>query len=165
MERLSLNISYVSCAFEDLSSEDAALVVRAKEICEHSYAPYSKFCVGAAVSLDNVERQQIANRIQTINTVRTIKQNPQRMVIAMLRLYQDLPTSATRRYRCWRKLTFLVLSRYRNYQRGCLRVSGISIKHCTTLCTRTGGIGGIFLIAAAHHLTIIQANRRPYTKL
>lgn len=43
MERLSLNISYVSCAFEDLSSEDAALVVRAKEMCEHSYAPYSKF--------------------------------------------------------------------------------------------------------------------------
>ena len=55
MERLSLNISYVSCAFEDLSSEDAALVVRAKEMCEHSYAPYSKFCVGAAVSLDNGE--------------------------------------------------------------------------------------------------------------
>lgn len=55
MERLSLNISYVSCTFEDLSSEDAALVVRAKEMCEHSYAPYSKFCVGAAVSLDNGE--------------------------------------------------------------------------------------------------------------
>lgn len=30
-------------------------MVRAKEMCEHSYAPYSKFCVGAAVSLDNGE--------------------------------------------------------------------------------------------------------------
>ena len=63
--------------------------------------------------------------------------------------FETIEESADR----WRKLTFLVLSRYRNYQRGCLRVSGISIKHCTALCTRTGGIGGIFLIAAAHHLT------------
>lgn len=53
MEKLNLNISYTSCSFEELSEVDAQLVSRAKEMCKSSYAPYSKFCVGAAVQLDN----------------------------------------------------------------------------------------------------------------
>jgi len=38
---------------EDLDSESKYLVHKAKEATVHSYAPYSKFCVGAAVILDD----------------------------------------------------------------------------------------------------------------
>jgi len=38
---------------EDLDSESKYLVHKAKEATAHSYAPYSKFCVGAAVILED----------------------------------------------------------------------------------------------------------------
>ncbi|GHM98624.1 cytidine deaminase [Cytophagales bacterium WSM2-2] len=38
---------------EDLDSESKYLVHKAKEATAHSYAPYSKFCVGAALMLDD----------------------------------------------------------------------------------------------------------------
>ncbi len=39
--------------FEALDSESKYLIHKAKEATAHSYAPYSKFCVGAAVILDD----------------------------------------------------------------------------------------------------------------
>jgi len=38
---------------EDLDSESKYLVHKAKEATAHSYSPYSKFCVGAALMLDD----------------------------------------------------------------------------------------------------------------
>jgi cytidine deaminase len=38
---------------EDLDSESKYLVHKAKEATTHSYAPYSKFCVGSAVILED----------------------------------------------------------------------------------------------------------------
>ena len=38
---------------EDLDSESKYLVHKAKEATAHSYAPYSKFCVGSAVILED----------------------------------------------------------------------------------------------------------------
>ena len=38
---------------EDLGSESKYLVHKAKEATAHAYAPYSKFCVGAAVMLED----------------------------------------------------------------------------------------------------------------
>ena len=38
---------------EDLDSESKYLVHKAKEATAHSYSPYSKFCVGAAVILED----------------------------------------------------------------------------------------------------------------
>lgn len=38
---------------EDLDSESKYLVHKAKEATNHAYAPYSKFCVGAALMLDD----------------------------------------------------------------------------------------------------------------
>jgi len=38
---------------EDLDSESKYLVHKAKEATAHAYAPYSKFCVGAALILEN----------------------------------------------------------------------------------------------------------------
>ncbi|MCU0322068.1 MAG: cytidine deaminase [Chitinophagaceae bacterium] len=39
----------------ELSSNDAALLTKAKEVAETAYAPYSNFFVGAAALLDNQE--------------------------------------------------------------------------------------------------------------
>ncbi|MFM9840106.1 MAG: cytidine deaminase [Cyclobacteriaceae bacterium] len=38
---------------EDLDNESKYLVHKAKEATEHSYSPYSKFCVGAAIMLED----------------------------------------------------------------------------------------------------------------
>jgi cytidine deaminase len=40
-------------SIEDLDNESKYLVHKAKEATAHSYAPYSKFCVGAALILDD----------------------------------------------------------------------------------------------------------------
>ena len=55
MKNLNINIPYASCTFDELNPEDQNLISAAKKACENSYAPYSHFSVGAAVSLDNGE--------------------------------------------------------------------------------------------------------------
>lgn len=47
---------------KELSVEDATLLSAAREAVSLAYAPYSKFCVGAAVLLDNGEILKGANR-------------------------------------------------------------------------------------------------------
>ncbi len=51
----TLTISYRELQAGDLPAEDLALVERAKAACDTSYSPYSHFCVGAAVLLENGE--------------------------------------------------------------------------------------------------------------
>ena len=41
--------------YDELSAEDCRLVDVAREACHRAYAPYSKFTVGAAISLNNGE--------------------------------------------------------------------------------------------------------------
>ena len=55
MKNEVLSIHYRECQVEELSPHLQQLVQKAKEACERSYAPYSKFHVGAALLLDNRE--------------------------------------------------------------------------------------------------------------
>ena len=41
------------CQYDELSDQDKQLIDKAKEMTQHSYAPYSKFRVGAAALLAN----------------------------------------------------------------------------------------------------------------
>ena len=43
------------CRYDELGKEDQALIDQAKEATRRSYAPYSRFCVGAAALLGNGE--------------------------------------------------------------------------------------------------------------
>ena len=54
MEKKELNISYqVYQSKDELPAEWSNLLQKAVEATERSYAPYSNFCVGAAILLDN----------------------------------------------------------------------------------------------------------------
>ena len=55
MKNEVLSIHYRECQAEELSPHLQQLVQKAKEACETSYAPYSKFHVGAALLLNNGE--------------------------------------------------------------------------------------------------------------
>ena len=55
MKNEVLSIHYRECKVEELPPHLCELVQKAKEACETSYAPYSKFHVGAALLLDNGE--------------------------------------------------------------------------------------------------------------
>lgn len=55
MEKLVLNIAYESLRPDELDEPERLLVERAKAACQTSYAPYSRFCVGAAARLANGE--------------------------------------------------------------------------------------------------------------
>ena len=53
MEELKLDIKYCVASFDSLTDSDRTLVEQAKQATYRSYAPYSKFNVGAAIQLDN----------------------------------------------------------------------------------------------------------------
>lgn len=53
MKEKTIEINYLSCREEELPKPDRELVEAAKEMTFSSYAPYSKFCVGAAIRLEN----------------------------------------------------------------------------------------------------------------
>ena len=53
MRELELKSVIKVYAMEELSAEERHLVELAIEATSRSYAPYSKFCVGAAVRVDN----------------------------------------------------------------------------------------------------------------
>ncbi len=55
MKDLNISISYLSCQPEELPEAEKRLVEAAKTACDTSYAPYSRFRVGAAVLLENGE--------------------------------------------------------------------------------------------------------------
>lgn len=55
MEHMDLNIKYSVATINDLSEADRVLVEQARLATHRSYAPYSKFSVGAAIQLDNGE--------------------------------------------------------------------------------------------------------------
>lgn len=53
---------YKEYTFDELPAEDRRLVEKAKEMTRNSYAPWSKFMVGAAILLDNGEIVTGANQ-------------------------------------------------------------------------------------------------------
>lgn len=53
MKDITLKSVIHECSMDELSQEDQYLVNRAIEATNNSYAPYSKFSVGAAAMLDN----------------------------------------------------------------------------------------------------------------
>ena len=53
MQELELKSTIQVCQPEELTAEEQHLIQLAIEATERSYAPYSNFCVGAAVRLDN----------------------------------------------------------------------------------------------------------------
>jgi len=53
MKKRTLEISYGIYALDELTEEYRQLIDAALEATRRSYAPYSHFCVGAAVMLDN----------------------------------------------------------------------------------------------------------------
>lgn len=53
MTEKKIEISYKAVSPDELSSEDRELVEKAKEMTYSSYAPYSKFHVGAAIRMAN----------------------------------------------------------------------------------------------------------------
>ncbi len=55
MEKKTISIPYEILSYEELQDADALLVDTAREASFRSYAPYSRFSVGAAILLDNGE--------------------------------------------------------------------------------------------------------------
>ena len=55
MENKEITIKFQQIPLSELSPEDTALVNEAREATFRSYAPYSNFCVGAAILLSNGE--------------------------------------------------------------------------------------------------------------
>ena len=55
MEKRTLTIQYEAFGFDELSEQDRELVEAARKATYTSYAPYSHFCVGAAVRLNTGE--------------------------------------------------------------------------------------------------------------
>lgn len=53
MKKKRIEIEITVCTYEELQADDRALVDKAKESTQRSYAPYSHFSVGAAALLKN----------------------------------------------------------------------------------------------------------------
>ena len=53
MKDLNIQTIIKVCQYDELSDQDKQLIDKAKEMTQHSYAPYSKFKVGAAALLAN----------------------------------------------------------------------------------------------------------------
>lgn len=62
MKTLTLTTPVAVAAYDELTPADSHLVTLAREATRRSYAPYSHFCVGAAILLDNGEIIEGANQ-------------------------------------------------------------------------------------------------------
>ena len=62
MKELKIETKILECKYDELSEIDKELVDAAKAATRRSYAPYSKFHVGAAILLENGEIVTGANQ-------------------------------------------------------------------------------------------------------
>lgn len=62
MKQIDITIPVTSMSYDELDGARRELVDRAREYTRHSYAPYSRFHVGAAIRLDNGENVCGANQ-------------------------------------------------------------------------------------------------------
>lgn len=62
MKDKSILTPVMSASYDELSEVQKSLVDKAREATHRAYAPYSHFCVGAAIALDNGETVTGANQ-------------------------------------------------------------------------------------------------------
>ncbi len=62
MKEIDLTLRVESLAYGELSADESRLVEAARAATERSYAPYSRFCVGAAIRLSNGEIVEGSNQ-------------------------------------------------------------------------------------------------------
>ncbi len=62
MKNFDITVNIVEYTFDELSSVERELIESARKATVGSYAPYSRFCVGAAILLDNGEVISGANQ-------------------------------------------------------------------------------------------------------
>ncbi len=62
MKQIDITIPVTSLSYDELDERQRAIVDLARRYTAHSYAPYSKFRVGAAIRLDNGETVCGANQ-------------------------------------------------------------------------------------------------------
>lgn len=62
MKEIDITLHVESLGYDELSAEERRLVEAARAASYRSYAPYSHFCVGAAILLDNGEIIEGANQ-------------------------------------------------------------------------------------------------------
>ena len=62
MEEINIEIRIRSLHYDELNEEDRRLIEQAKEATQRSYAPYSRFSVGAAALLANGETVSGSNQ-------------------------------------------------------------------------------------------------------
>lgn len=55
MRKITIATDIIAVTYDELSDEERLLIDFARDANKRSYAPYSKFCVGAAIKLDNGE--------------------------------------------------------------------------------------------------------------
>lgn len=62
MKEININIPVKQYEYNELSEADRRLIDKAKEMTRRSYAPYSRFHVGASILMDNGEIVEGANQ-------------------------------------------------------------------------------------------------------
>ena len=62
MKEIDLTLRVESLAYGERSADESRLVEAARAATERSYAPYSRFCVGAAIRLSNGEIVEGSNQ-------------------------------------------------------------------------------------------------------
>lgn len=55
MRKITISTEIIAVTYDELNDEERLLIDFARDANKRSYAPYSKFCVGAAIKLDNGE--------------------------------------------------------------------------------------------------------------
>ena len=55
MRKITISTEILAVTYDELNDEERLLIDFARDANKRSYAPYSKFCVGAAIKLDNGE--------------------------------------------------------------------------------------------------------------
>ena len=76
MKDLILTTKIAVYSYSELTAEYKKIVDAAKEATKRSYSPYSKFCVGAALQLDNGEILTGANQENAAFTKGDFVKNP-----------------------------------------------------------------------------------------
>ena len=69
MKKITISTEILAVTYDELNDEERLLIDFARDANKRSYAPYSKFCVGAAIKLDNGEIITGANQ-ENVHTPR-----------------------------------------------------------------------------------------------
>lgn len=94
-----------------------------------------------------------------------IKQDAQRLVVAVLHFEHDLAAGSAGRDRLWKKLAVGASGSYGQRAHGLVGVARVGIEEGGTFGTQPRGIGGILLIAAAEQRAVGQPNGCAHRKV